>query len=163
MMENILPIAGGVALLALAGLLVAMIVLVRRMTAKVEMLLDTTNGVVKQISGEIQPLVRQVERTADSLQGITGQLEGTITQVNRAMGEVDGIISGVKGMVHSVERVTEQASNVVVNAGNVVNNTVHFLDRVQTSVQQPVLEISRFFSAIGRGIGTFRRKLGGAE
>jgi|GEM_PF-5485651 len=162
-MENILPIAGGVALIALAGLLVAMIMLVRRLTAKVDLLLDTTNGVVRQMSQEIQPLVRQVERTADSLQGITTQVEQTIGHVNRSIGEVDGIIAGVKGMVHSVERVTEQASAVVVNAGNVVNSTVTFLDRVQTSVQQPVLEISKFFNALGRGIGTFRRKLGGAE
>lgn len=160
-MENILPIAGGVALLALAGLLVAMIMLVRRLTSKVDLLLDTTNGVVRQASQEIQPLVRQIERTADSLQGITTQLEQTVGHVNRSIGEVDGIIAGVKGMVQSVERVTEQASTVVVNAGNVVNSAVHFLDNVQTAVQQPVLEISRFFTALGRGIGVFRKKLVG--
>jgi uncharacterized protein YoxC len=165
-METLLYIAASVALLALAGLFVYLIIFIKKTGG----LLDTVTKSVNSLIQEIGAIRGSLQGTINNLEGITGKVEGTVdrlndsvVRVNAQLEQVEGIVGSVREVTQDVSRLATDATDVVHGAKNIVVSVLGFVDNVQTSVQKPVNEVMTIFSALGTGIRKFRRKLGGAE
>lgn len=148
-MEPLLYISASIALLALAGLFVYLIVFINSTKG---LLASVTNALNILIS-EIGALRLNLQGTIKNLEGIAGSMQDTVERVNAQLDQVEGIVS-------NVNRVATDATDVVHSARNVVVSVIGFVDNVQSSVQRPINEAATVISALGAWIEAFRAKLG---
>jgi uncharacterized protein YoxC len=165
-MDTFLYISASIALLALAGLFIYLIIFFNSTKG----LLNTVTGAMQSLIGEIGAIRASLQGTIKNLEGITGKVEGTVVQLNDSIGrvnsqldQVEGIVGSVKEMTNDVSRLTTDATDVVHGAKNVVVSVIGFVDNVQSNIQKPVNEVMTIFSALAKGIHRFRMKLGASE
>lgn len=163
-METLLYIAASVALLALAGLFIYLILLLKGSKG----LLDNVTKAVQGLVGEITALRTSLTGTIKNIEGISGKAEGTldrlntsVDRVNSQLDQVEGIVGSVRKMTEDASRVADDATDVIHAAKGVVISLIDLEQNIQYKVQRPVVEILSVFSALGKGIHTFRRKLSG--
>ncbi len=165
-MDTLLYISASIALLALAGLFIYLIILF----SSTKGLLNSVTGALQGIIGEITAIRGSLQGTINNIEGITGKVEGTVDRLNDSMervnsqlDQVEGIVESVKVMTEDVSRLTTDATDVIHDAKGVVVGVIGMVDTVQSSVQKPVNELMTIFSALGTGIRKFRMKLAGAK
>lgn len=165
-MDTFLYISASIALLALAGLFIYLIIFINSTKG----LLNTVTGAMQSLIGEIGAIRTSLQGTIKNLEGITGKVEGTVVQLNDSIGrvnsqldQVEGIVGSVKEMTNDVSRLTNDATDVVHGAKNVVVSVIGFVDNVQSNIQKPVNEVMTIFSALAKGINRFRMKLGASD
>ncbi|HVZ40464.1 MAG TPA: DUF948 domain-containing protein [Candidatus Kapabacteria bacterium] len=148
-MEVVFYIAASVALLALAGLFIYLIIF-----------FNGAKGQVASVTGSIESLVAELAGLRGSLQGTIGNLEKVVGQMEGTVQRVNAQLEEVEGIVHNVRDVTQDATDVVHGARNIVVNALGFIDNVQTSVQRPITEAAGIISALGAWLEGFRMRLG---
>jgi uncharacterized protein YoxC len=136
-------ITASLALLALTALFIYLINIVRSSRTLIDNGTKAVNGLVSEIGA----LRGNLQGTIQNLEGVSGQVIGTVARLNQ-----------------SVDRVNVQlddATEVVHGARKVVVSLLDLEQTIQTKVQEPLVEMLSVFSAFGKGIRAFRRKLGG--
>lgn len=163
-MSTILYISASIALLALAGLFIYLIMLLRGSKDLVDNVTKTVGG----ITNEISQIRLSLAGTIQNVEAITGKVDGTVDRLNTSMdrvnaqlGEVEGIVGSVRQMTADVTRIADDATDVVHAAKNVVISIVDLEQDIQRKVQAPVVEALGLLNAVGRGIRVFREKLAG--
>lgn len=148
-MEMLLYISASLALLALGGVFIYLIVFIR----STKSLLGAVTSGLQTLIGEITALRTGLQGTITNLEGIVGKMQTTMDRVNGQLDQVEGIVGNVKD-------VTTDATEVVHGAKNIVVNTLTFVDNLQTAVQRPLNEVAAVISALGAWLEAFRSKLG---
>jgi uncharacterized protein YoxC len=158
-MEILLYICGSVALLALAGLFIFLIVFI-----------NGTKGLLNSVGTALQGLITEVgalrvslQGTVKNLEGIVGKMEVTVDRVNSQLDQVEGIVASVKVVSQDVARLATDATDVVHSAKSVAVSVIGFVDQTQQQVQRPINEVMSILTAVSAGIRKFRMKLGGEE
>lgn len=151
-METVLYICASVALLALAGLFVFLIIFV-----------SGTKDLLASVTGTMRELMGEVSAIRGSLQGTIVKLNDSVDRINGQLDQIEGIVESVKDVSQDVSRLTSDATDVIHGAKNIVVSVIGFVDNVQQQVQRPVNEVMAILGAVSTGIHRFRMKLGGAE
>lgn len=151
-METVLYICASVALLALAGLFVFLIVFI-----------NGAKEVLVSVTGTVRDLTGEVSAIRGSLQGTISKMNDSIDRVNGQLDQIEGIVESVKDVSHDVARLTSDATDVIHGASNIVVSVIGFVDNMQQQVQKPINEVMAILGAVSNGIHQFRMKLGGAE
>lgn len=158
-MEIVLYICASVALLALAGLFIFLIVFINGTKG----LLGSVGDALKNLVTEIGAIRGSLQGTIKNLEGIVGKMEGTVDRVNAQLDQVEGIVESVKDVSKDVARLTGDATDVVHSAKNIVVSVIGFVDHTQQQIQKPVNEVMAILAAVSVGINKFRTKLGGDD
>jgi len=165
MWQIILYVSASIALLALAALFIYLINFIRSGRG----LIDNVTTAVRGLVDEIKALRSNLQGTIQNLEGVSGQVVGTVSRlnqsvdrVNQQLEEVGGIVGSVKQITSDASRITDDATDVIHGARNVVVSLLNLEQSIQTKVTEPVDEVLTVFSALGKGIRVFRRKLAGA-
>jgi uncharacterized protein YoxC len=170
-MEIVLYIAASIALLALAGLFVYLIVFLNSTKDLIGNLTKTVNSIIE----EVKTIRMSLQGTIQNVQEITEKAKGTVDQVNQSlarvngqldqvegiMGQVEGIVGSVKQMTDDMSQVVNDGTDVIHAARNVVISVIDLEQDIQLKVQQPIVESMTIFSALGKGIRAFKHKLAG--
>ena len=166
--QVVLYIAASIALLALAWLFFSLVKTVNGLQAVVQDVPKIINGVLDEVKG----LRGSLQGTIENLEGITGRVPQTLDRVNESVErvnsqlvQVEGIVGSMNqltaGIVDDVNRISDDATDVVHAAKGVVISLIELQQDIQRKVQAPIVETMSIFSALGRGIHVFRKKLAG--
>ena len=165
-METVLYICASVALLALAGLFVFLIIFIKGTGGLLDSVAKSLSDLIKEIGairGSLTGTIKNVEGIVGKLEGTVDQLNNSVGRVNAQLDQVEGIVSSVRVVSEDVSRLATDATDVVHGAKNIVVSVLGFVDNVQRSVQKPINEVAMILSALGTGIRKFRQRLGGTD
>ena len=174
MLTTILIVLGAVAALAFAVLCFYLIRLVNSMSGTASGLINHITGLITHVTktldvmtGEIATIRMQLNEALDHVDAISGQAEAALTQVNASVEQVNvqlkdvgEIIDNVKQISSDATRISEDATEVIHGARTVVLSLLDLEQNIQRKVASPIVEMTTIFSAIGRGIRVFRKKVG---
>lgn len=166
-------IAAG-ALIAVAALCIYLIAFIKSVGSSSAGLINHITGLITHVTktldvmtGEIATIRMQLNEALDHVDAISGQAEAALTQVNASVEQVNvqlkdvgEIIDNVKLISNDAARISEDATEVVHGARTVVLSLMDLEQNIQRKVSSPIVEITTIFSAIGRGIRVFRKKVG---
>ncbi|MCE2502909.1 MAG: DUF948 domain-containing protein [Chlorobi bacterium] len=80
-------------------------------------------------------------------------------QLNTQLQSVDSIVKNVNKLTDDLTEVVDDVTDVIHEGRNVVVSLLEFEQRLQRTVQEPIIEVVSVFSALGKGIKAFRLKL----
>jgi uncharacterized protein YoxC len=160
-LDWIIYVTAGIAFLAIALLCVRLYSFFGSLSRNINGVSTEVQKTVESLNGQINGIQDQVNQIVTNVAGISGQVEQTLDRVNSQLVEVNGIVEGIKEITGDAERMTEDAADVIHETRNVVISLMQLEQNVQRKVQMPVVEMLSVFSALGRGIRVFRKRMGG--
>jgi methyl-accepting chemotaxis protein len=173
-MPTYLIIIAAGALIAVAALCFYLIVFIKSVGKSSAGLINHITGLITHVTktldvltGEIASIRMQLNEALDHVDVLSEQAQATLTQVNSSVEQVNvqlkdvgEIVDNVKQISNDATRISEDATEVIHGARTVVVSLMDLEQNIQRKVTSPIVEITTVFSAIGRGIRVFRKKVG---